>query len=272
MASRPLLATQPFAPHDGHNGTRGKVSQVPAYPFRSNGRGVETPLRREPSNGNNHQTRIVIAGDRPIFRDGLRKLIESQPGLCVVGGSSVGPEVVKLARERKADILLLDLGLPGHSGLQVLSDVATLPSPVRILVLVATVEEGLILEAFHLGAHGVVLKGSPRQALLKSIRSVIAGQYWLDGESVPIVIEALRKFVPSQNGLAFRKNYGLTQRELEIVERIAKGSSNKEMGQEFCISERTVKHHLTNVFDKLGVSSRLHLAVFALEHRLLNTG
>ena len=84
-----------------------------------------------------------------------------------------------------------------------------------------------------------------------------------------MVIEALRKFVPRQNGSAPRKDFGLTQRELEIVGRVACGSSNKEISQKFSISERTVKHHLTNVFDKLGISSRLELAVFAREHRLV---
>jgi DNA-binding NarL/FixJ family response regulator len=214
----------------------------------------------------------MIADDHPIFRDGLRKLIESQPEMCVIGESSVGVEVVRLARELKPDILLLDLALPQRSGLQVLNDLAGLSSPIRTLVLAAAVEESLILEAFYLGAHGIALKGSPREVLLKSIRSVIAGQYWLDEESVPIVIEALRKALPSQNGATGGRDYGLTPRELKIVGKVANGSSNKQVGQEFSISERTVKHHLTNVFNKLGLSSRLELAVFAREHGLANRG
>jgi DNA-binding NarL/FixJ family response regulator len=212
----------------------------------------------------------VIADDHPIFRDGLRKLIESQPGMCVTGESSVGAEAVRLARELKPDILLLDLGLPRHSGLQVLNDLAGLSSPVRTLMLVAAVEESSILEAFYLGAHGIALKGSPREVLLEGIRSVIAGEYWLDSESVPIVIAALRKSLPSQNGATCGKVYGLTPRELKIVGRIANGSSNKEAGQEFRISERTVKHHLTNIFKKLGISSRLELAIFAANHGLVS--
>jgi DNA-binding NarL/FixJ family response regulator len=212
----------------------------------------------------------VIADDHPIFRDGLRKLIESQPGMCVAGESSVGAEAVRLARELKPDILLLDLGLPRRSGLQVLNDLAGLSSPVRTLVLAEAVEESSILEALYLGALGIALKGSPREVLLESICSVIAGQYWLDSESVPIVIEALRKSVTSQNGATFGKDYGLTPRELKIVGRIANGSSNKEAGQEFRISERTVKHHLTHIFKKLGISSRLELAIFAANHGLVS--
>ena len=239
---------------------------------RPNCLGGETSLCREPARSDRGSTRILIADEHPIFRDGLRKLIESQRGLSVIGESSVGAEVVRLARELRPDILLLDLGLPRRSGFQILNDLAGLTSPIRTLVMVAAVEEGPILEAFYLGAHGIVLKGSPREVLLKSIRSVIAGQYWLDGESVPIVIEALRKSFPSRNGATGEKDYGLTPRELKIVEKIANGSSNKEVGQEFSISERTVKHHLTNVFNKLGLSSRLELAVFALEHGLVNRG
>ncbi len=240
--------------------------------YRPNGLGVETSICREPTRRNGERVRIVIADDHPIFRDGLRKLIESQPGMCVTGESSVGVEVVRLARELKPDILLLDLALPRRSGFQVLKDLAGLASQIRTLVLAAAVEESSILEAFYLGAHGIVLKGSPREVLLKSIRSVIAGQYWLDNESVSIVIEALRKSPPSQNGATCGKDYGLTPSELKIVGKIANGSSNKEMGQEFRISERTVKHHLTNIFDKLGISSRLELAVFALDHGLVNRG
>ena len=233
--------------------------------YRPNGLGARTSVCRD-----GERVRIVIADDHPIFRDGLRRLIESQPEMYVAGESSVGAEAVRLARDLKPDIVLLDLALPRRSGFQVLNDLAALTPPVRTLVLSAAVEENAILEAFYLGARGVVLKESPREMLLNSIRSVMDGQYWLDSESVPIVIEALRKAPPSQNGTAGPKDYGLTPRELKIVEKVANGSSNKEVGQEFSISERTVKHHLTNVFNKLGMSGRVELVVFALEHGLVN--
>lgn len=216
--------------------------------------------------------RILIADDHPIFRDGLRKLIESQPGLRVTAEASVGGDVIRLARELKPDVLVLDLGLPRRIGFQVLTDLMRLPTPVRVLALAEVPEENDILEAFHLGAHGIVLKGARREVLLKGIRSVVAGEYWLDGTSLPVVIDALRKFVPAQRDAACEKDYGLTPRELKIVGRVASGSSNKQMGRDFSISERTVKHHLTNIFNKLGISSRLELAVFALEHGLASKG
>ena len=161
MSTRPLLASSAFAPNIGHIGTRRKLSPSAGSPSRSNGTNTGIPFRKDPSNGNNHRVRFVIADDQSLYRRGLRKLVESQPGLSVVGETSVSSDVVKLVRERKADILLLDLGWPGNSGLQVLSDLAGLTSPVRTLVLVATIEEGLIVEALFLGAQGVVLKASP---------------------------------------------------------------------------------------------------------------
>jgi two-component system, NarL family, nitrate/nitrite response regulator NarL len=213
--------------------------------------------------------RLLIADDAPIVRDGLRNLIESQPELCVAGESSVGNEVVDLARTLKPDLLLLGLDMPQGSGLEVLNNLASLYPPIRILVLVGTVEESSIVEAFYLGARGIVLRGSSREVLLASIRSVIGGQYWLDGESVPILIEALRRPVPSQKVASPTRDYGLTPHELKIVRKLANAASNKEMGQELSISERTVKHHLTNIFNKLGISSRVELAVFALKNGLI---
>lgn len=244
-----------------------EVDEVPAG-YMPRGLGANAAI---PAAGGRHSQRagILIADDHPIFRDGLRKLIESQQGMWVTGESPVGGEVVRLVRAIKPDILLLDLGLPRRTGFQVLSELASLPNPVRTLVLTESVDQSSILEAFYLGAFGIVLKGSPRDVLLKSICNVIDGQYWLDGASVPVVIQALRKSPPPQNGAATGKEYGLTPQELKIVGRVANGSSNKEVGQEFSISERTVKHHLTNVFSKLGLSSRLELAVFALDHGLV---
>ena len=233
--------------------------------------GVEPNVGPTLSRKSNGCSRLLIADDAPIFRDGLRNLVESQPELSVAGESQVSREVVALAQDLRPDLLLLGLGFPQHAGLEVLHNLASLYPPIRILVLLETVEESSMLEAFYLGAHGIVLRGSPREVLLNSIRSVIAGQYWIDGESVAILIEALRKPLPSQKGTPATRDFGLTPHELKIVRKIANASSNKEMGQELSISERTVKHHLTNIFNKLGISSRVELAVFALKHGLISS-
>ncbi len=213
--------------------------------------------------------RILIADDHPIFRDGLRRLLEAEPGLRVAGEAADGTEAVKLASQLKPDILLLDLAMPHLPGLEALRELATLSSPVRTILLTAAIEKEQIVEALQLGARGVVLKESATQILLKSIRSVMAGEYWVGRESVSDLVKALRDLMPGPRARGREKSFGLTSRELEIVSAIVSGYVNKEIAQKFSLSEQTVKHHLSNIFDKLGVSNRLELALFAVNHRLV---
>ncbi len=211
--------------------------------------------------------RIVIADDHPIFRDGLRRLLEAEPDLKVMGEASDGAEAVRLARQLKPDILLLDLAMPKHPGLEALRDLSSgaNSSPVRVILLTAAAEKrAKIVEALQLGARGVVLKDSATQLLLKAIHTVMAGEYWVGRESVSNLVQYLRTLMQSSHDEARQKKFGLTPRELEIVSAVVAGYSNKEIAEYFKISEDTVKHHLSNIFDKLGVSTRLELALFAV--------
>jgi DNA-binding NarL/FixJ family response regulator len=209
---------------------------------------------------------ILIADDHPIFRDGLRRLLESEPDLRVVGEAADGAEAVSLARELKPDILLLDLAMPRVPGMDALRELAATQSPVRTILLAASAERPQIVEALQLGARGVVLKESATQVLLKSIAAVMAGSYWVGRESVPdlkqLVLDDAAPDYPASR-------YGLTRREMQMVAAIVEGFSNREVAQKFNVREDTVKHHLTSIFSKLGVSTRLELALFAIEHRLV---
>src|ERR1700726_622143 len=186
---------------------------------------------------NLHPVRVVIADEQPVFRSGLCRLLESDSGFHVVGEAADAPGALSLIRQLKAYILLLDLPLSRRFEFQGAINFATYLAPVRTLVVLTALEKTQIVEAFRLGAHGIVLKTSPQEVLRQSIRSVMTGHYWLESESVDILVEAVRDLLSQGNGITPRKEYGLTPRELDIIAKIASGHSNKEVGEEFSISE-----------------------------------
>src|SRR6266568_2361658 len=214
--------------------------------------------------------RIVIADDHPIFRDGLRRLLEAEPDLKVIGEACDGSEAVKMARQLRPDIMLLDLAMPRMPGLEALRELSTgsNSNAVRVILLTAAAEKKQIVEALQLGARGVVLKDSATQLLLKSIHAVMSGEYWVGRDSVSNLVQYLRNLMQSSSEESKQKKFGLTPRELEIVSAVVAGYANREIAEYFKISEDTVKHHLSNIFDKLGVSTRLELALFAVNQGL----
>src|SRR6202049_4473708 len=191
-----------------------------------------------------HPIRIVIADDHPIFRDGLRRLLESEGDMKVVGEACDGREAVKLATEIKPDILLLDLAMPRHTGLDALRDLSTsggAAGAVRIILLTAAAEKKQVVEALQLGARGVVLKDSATQLLLKSIHTVLAGETWVGAQSVSNLVQYLRNLMQSTNEESKQKKFGLTPRELEIVSAVVAGYANRAIAEHFKISEDTGK-------------------------------
>lgn len=212
--------------------------------------------------------RILIADDHPIFRDGLKRLLESEGEFNVIGEACDGVEAVTMARQLIPEVMLLDLAMPRRQGLDTLRELAADPKSVRVILLTAAAEKEQIVEALQLGARGVVLKDSATQILLKSIRAVMNGEYWVGRESVSNLVQYLRTLVTPASAFPQRNKYRLTPRELEIIAAVVAGFANKEIAQYFKISEDTVKHHLSNIFDKVGVSSRLELALFAVNQSL----
>jgi len=211
--------------------------------------------------------RIGLADDHPIFREGLRRLLEAERDFTVVGEAGDGEEAAAMVHRTRPDLLLLDLAMPRATGLDTLRALSTGEHSVRTILLAASITKPEIVTALQLGAVGVLLKNATTPLLFKCIRTVLAGQYWIDRESVADLVSTLRDAMRPAEALP---RAGLTRRELDIVREVTEGATNKDIALRFDLSEQTVKNHLSNIFDKLGVSTRLELALYAVHHRLLD--
>ncbi len=211
--------------------------------------------------------RIAIAGDHALSRQTLRHVLEGQAGFRLVGEARDGQEAVKLARRLKPDILLLDLAISRLTGLKAFRELAQATPSLRIILLADTIEKHQVAEALHLGAHGVVLKESASEVLLKCIRTVAAGQYWVGREGVGDLVHYIRRLSPEHEDQGTAA-YGLTFRELEIVEAVVDGLTNKQIAEKLSVSPDSVKRQLTKILQKLDVANRLELVLFAVQKRL----
>jgi two-component system nitrate/nitrite response regulator NarL len=214
-----------------------------------------------------HETeiRVVTADDHAMFRAGLRKLLEAERGFAVVGEAQDGVEAVALARRLKPDVLLLDIAMHGMNGMDVLRFLFAERTSVRTVLLTASISPSQMTEALKIGAAGVLMKTAATELLYKCVRSVAKGQYWVGRDMVGSLVEVL---ATSRPGGSAGRPFGLTKRELEVVQLIGEGCSNPEIAKRLRIAEDTVKHHVTRVFDKTGTSSRVELALFANHHDL----
>lgn len=210
--------------------------------------------------------RIVIADDHTIFRDGLRRLLSLEPDFEIVAEAQDGIQVLDILEEHDPDILLLDLRMPGMDGLALLQRIQSEKLKTKIIVLTASEDEGEYIQAMRLGTCGIVLKQTATDLLIKSIRKVYGGEIWLDSKTTAAV---MRQFAsPSEPSQRDREKPRLSNREREIVALVAQGFKNKEIAERMFISEQTVKNHLHNIFDKLGVSDRLELALYAIHRNI----
>jgi two-component system nitrate/nitrite response regulator NarL len=208
--------------------------------------------------------RIVLADDHVIVLDGLEQLFRLEPELEVVARSTTAEAAVKAVQEHRPDVLVLDLVMPGHDGMWVLRELSELNLPTRTVLLTAHVEENRLVEAIRLGVWGIVLKEMAPRMLMECVRKVHAGQKWLEQQSVTRAIERMQK----RESEIDRLTRLLTPRELEIVRLASEGLRNKEIGERLSITEGTVKIHLHNIYEKLGVTGRSQLILYATKHGL----
>jgi two-component system, NarL family, nitrate/nitrite response regulator NarL len=209
-----------------------------------------------------HNIRVLVADDHPVFREGLRLLLETDPKIRVVGEARDGKEATALASALKPNLLLMDLRMPRCSGMEALKLIQRLSIPVRILILATEVRRTEIIEALSYGASGIVLKETATQLLRKSIYTVMAGQYWIEREGISNSGHELAKGPRVVSRDASNLNWRLTPREEQIVAEVMSGKTNNDIAQTLGMSAQTVKHHLTSIFDKVGVYNRLELALF----------
>jgi two-component system, NarL family, nitrate/nitrite response regulator NarL len=213
--------------------------------------------------------RIVVADDHPVVRFGVRNMLQNDHGFDVVGEAEDGDDAITQTLELEPDILLLDVAMPRLPGLEAMRAIMAKSPRVKIVLLTSTISVQQIIEALQIGARGIVLKDSVVGDLGQALRAVTSGDYWIGGERVVNLLKALQELQAQAAAVPERKTYGLTPRELEVVSCIVEGCSNRDIAKQFTISEETVKRHLSNVFDKTGVSTRLELALFAIAHKLV---
>jgi RNA polymerase sigma factor (sigma-70 family) len=213
--------------------------------------------------------KVVIADDHTLFREGIRRILSLEKDILVVGEASRGDEIIKVVERAKPDVLLLDVKMPRGDIVQTLLEIKERNFSTRVLILTAYSEDENVLNAAKGGARGYVLKGTDFPTLLQAIKTVHKGGLWIDKE-LPAA-EAFEEIAQGQISDTEEANYDdaistLTKRETEILKLVAEGLTNEEIGKKIFISEKTVKTHLTNIFDKLKVNNRFKAALLIMGH------
>jgi DNA-binding NarL/FixJ family response regulator len=211
-------------------------------------------------------TRIVLADDHPIVRQGLRSLLEKEPGFSVVGETADGLQVASLVEQAQPDILVLDLLMPGLGGLDVVREVTRRAPKTRIVVLSMHSSEAFVLQALRNGASAYVIKDSCTTELMRAVRQVLAGRRYL---SSPLSEKAIEAYVNRADGGAVDIYETLTPREREVLHLAAEGLSNPAIGERLGISPRTAETHRAHVIKKLGLRNRTELIAYALRRGLI---
>ena len=214
--------------------------------------------------------RILLADDHPFFRNGVRVLLDSIAETEVVGEASTGEDTIEAVSSQRPDLLLLDVSMPRLSGLDALRAIGTSCDAMRTIILSGGMDKSQLLIAIQLGARGVVLKDCATELLFEAMTRVMAGQSWVGQTLVDDLLDVVRSLAHQPPSTARNQPFGLTLREREVLALVVAGCANKEIAQRFAVSEETIKHHLTRMFDKVGAANRLELAMTATRVGLVN--
>jgi DNA-binding NarL/FixJ family response regulator len=199
--------------------------------------------------------RLVLADDHPVVLRGLATLFAHEPDIEVVAECRNGDEAVEAVKQHRPDVLLVDLRMPGRSGLGVVRELVRQGSEVRVVLMASELNHDDAVEALKLGVQGVVLKDLAPRLLVQCVRKVHGGERWIERQSLGGVLDAM---VGDRLG-RLDQSRGLSEREREVIQLVAEGMRNREIAAKLRITEGTVKIHLHHVYKKLGVGSRLEL-------------
>lgn len=209
---------------------------------------------------------LLIVDDHKLFGTGLRLLIETEPGMKVVGQASNKAEALALATSEQPNLILLGQNLGGENGLDLIPDLLAAAKQAKILIVTGTKDSHAHRAAIRKGAAGLIFKDCAPELLMKAIKKVDQGELWVDRG---LMSELLDEFTQADKVSSHSENIAkLTQRERGVIALIAEGMKNKQIAERLCISETTVSHHLTSIFTKLGVTDRLELVIYAFAHGL----
>ena len=224
--------------------------------------GPREPKREKP-------VRVIIADDHPVIRIGIRNVLSVDGRFAVIGEAGSGTEAFAQTRTLLPDVLLLDIQMPQSNGFDTLRQVTTTFPQTRVVLLTGSILPEQLAEAFNSGSRGVILKSALAEQILSALTAVTEGAFWAHGRRVELLAGVLAD-VRTQARQESTERFHLTRRELEVVGLIVKGYSNRDIAKHFHLSEETVKRHLSNTFDKLKISTRLELAIFALANKLVS--
>lgn len=204
-----------------------------------------------------HEITVLVADDHAVVRAGIRHILESMPGVAVVAEASDGPAALRLAREHRPDVIILDVSMPGGSGLGVLSELRRDLENTRILMLSMHDDAEYLAESVRAGTHGYLLKDSAATDLRAAVRAVMAGETFFSPE-----------LTGQRTALSAQQDSPITRRERQVLVRVAAGGTNKEIAAHLGISHRTVETHRESIARKLGISSVAGQTRYVIEHHL----
>ncbi len=213
---------------------------------------------------------ILLIDDHPLFREGLKSIIGRDGRFNVVGEAENGRHALKMVRNLKPDLIVVDISLPDVNGIQLTREIRKIFSEAKILIVSMHSKIDYIAEAFQVGAMGYVVKESATEGLLQALRSVAKGEYYLDSSVSPQVIRNLMK-LPVKEARITDSDYGsLTVREQEVMRMLAEGVPSKEIADKLFISPKTVENHRANIMKKLNLHSTMDLVRYAIKLGLID--